>query len=63
MTASLTTPSAKTLAAALAVAFALVPAATLAQGCPHAQQTIKMTCAEGTAWDDQTRKCEPIVGA
>ncbi len=58
----MTTPI-KVLSAAFAVTMALLPQALMAQGCPHDRTTIKMTCAEGSAWDESTRKCEPIVGA
>jgi hypothetical protein len=53
----------KAFAAAFAVSTILVPGLALAQGCDHGREAIKMSCAEGTGWDDKTAKCVPIVGS
>jgi hypothetical protein len=51
------------LAPGLALSTVLAPGLALAQGCDHGREAIKMTCAEGTGWDDKTAKCVPIVGS
>ncbi len=53
----------KAFAAAFAVSAILAPGLALAQGCDKGRETIKMSCAEGTGWDDKTAKCVPIVGS
>jgi hypothetical protein len=53
----------KAFAAAFALSTILAPGLALAQGCDHGREAIKMTCAEGTGWDDKTAKCVPIVGS
>jgi hypothetical protein len=53
----------KALTAALALAAAVLPGIALAQdACPHSRK-VQMTCADGTQWDEATRRCAPIVGA
>ena len=55
--------AAKAFTAAFAVSTILAPGLALAQGCDRGREAIKMTCAEGTGWDDKSAKCVPIVGS
>lgn len=49
----------KTLLAALALA--AVPSFALAMGCSkNHMETTAMSCADGTAWDTETRTCVPV---
>ena len=50
----------KTVLAALALVSALAPGLALAQGC-HSNK-VKMSCAEGQAWDEAAKRCSPVVG-
>ena len=53
----------KVLLSAFALAALVAPGLALAQdGCNHAK-SIKMTCADGTAWDEQTQRCAPTIGS
>ena len=53
----------KMLLSAVALATLLAPAAVVAQdACNHGEK-IKMSCAEGTAWDDKNKTCAPVVGS
>jgi hypothetical protein len=53
----------RAFAAAFAASAILAPGLALAQACDHGREAIKMTCAEGTGWDDKSAKCVPIVGS
>ncbi|MCB2110773.1 MAG: hypothetical protein H6895_08470 [Defluviimonas sp.] len=44
------------VAAALALAASLGPALAAAGGCNHDRQA-RISCAQGTTWDDATRRC------
>lgn len=55
------TPSRLTAALALGLLTSLAPAMVQAQGC-H-EDRIKMSCAEGTAWDDAKQVCAPKPSA
>jgi hypothetical protein len=50
-----------TILAALLVSQAAVTVATASPGCQG--DKIKMTCAEGTTWDDDSRTCMPKPSA
>jgi hypothetical protein len=50
-----------TILAVLLVSQAAVTVATASPGCQG--DTIKMTCAEGTTWDDDSRACMPKPSA
>ncbi len=52
--------SKKTLALTLILAPLLSAGATMAQGCPD---HIKMSCAEGSVWDDEKATCTPKPSA
>jgi hypothetical protein len=54
-------PTRLTAALALGLASLLPPAAALAQGCHD--ERIKISCAEGSTWDDATRTCAPKPSA
>lgn len=53
----------KVLLSALAVAALLAPFAATAQAACDHEEKIKMSCAEGTAWDDTKKTCAPVVGS
>jgi hypothetical protein len=53
----------KALSAASALVMALLPAAALSQGCDRDRTSIKLSCAEGTNWDDTSKRCVPVVGS
>lgn len=44
------------------LAAAMGPGLAVAQGCDH-EQKIKISCADGTSWDDQSKTCAPTVGS
>ena len=50
-----------TILAVLLVSQAAVTVATASPGCQG--DKIKMTCAEGTTWDDDSRACMPKPSA
>lgn len=52
--------SKKTFALVLILAPLLSAGATMAQGCPD---HVKMSCAEGTAWDGEKGICAPKPSA
>jgi hypothetical protein len=51
----------KTVLSVLAVLSALAPGLALADGGCH-RDKVKMSCAEGQAWDDAAKRCAPVVG-
>jgi hypothetical protein len=51
------------LALSFALTFALAPVAALSQSCDHGRSEIKLSCAEGTNWDDTSKRCVPVVGS
>lgn len=53
----------KALLSAFALAALFAPAAAVAQqACDHGEK-MKMSCAEGTAWDDKNKTCAPVAGS
>ncbi len=53
----------KALSAACALALVLLPAAAVSKGCDRDRTSIKLSCAEGTNWDDASKRCVPVVGS
>lgn len=45
------------LLAALILAAGLVPTLAAAAGCDHNQQEARISCAEGTVWDEAAKAC------
>ncbi|MFN0115945.1 MAG: hypothetical protein ACKVPY_14835 [Paracoccaceae bacterium] len=52
----------KAVLSVLALAAALAPGLAVAQGC-HSEQKVKMSCAEGQAYDAAAKRCSPVVGS
>jgi hypothetical protein len=50
----------KTVLTVLAVMSVLAPGLAMAEGCQR--NKVKMSCADGQAWDETAKRCSPVVG-